>query len=198
MVSTSELLPNASQATPPAAFLSLAWDALDLNPYLRQRRWTTAYICKLKVSSCNNQQKHSIAVAWWGIAESAYLLDWAATCQYTQYIRLERRTRRLTAVALKPFLWLKPPVAQGGTAAAAHMERGELVTVRSLVAAESQERTAGHHRKQQEKLVADQARLLDIPHARSCWLAKACNLPVSVLSRCFLLTVLGTVTYWLP
>lgn len=102
--------------------------------------------------------------------------------------------------SFKPFHWLKPPVAQGGTAAAAHlrMERGELVTVRSLVAAESQECTAGHHRKQQEKLVADQPRLLDIPRARSCWLAKACNLPVSVLSRCFLLTVLGTVTYWLP
>ena len=51
--------------------------------------------------------------------------------------------------SFKPFHWLKPHVAQGGTAAAAHlrMERGELVTVRSLVAAESQERTAGHHRK---------------------------------------------------
>ena len=39
------------------------------------------------------------------------------------------------------------------------LERGELVTVRSLVAAEPQERTEERHRKQQEKLVTDQARI---------------------------------------
>lgn len=79
MVVASELLPNASQATPcaAAAVLSLAWNALDLRPCLRQRRQTTSYICKQSEADLVQQSLKTQHCC--SFAASAYLLDWAAT-----------------------------------------------------------------------------------------------------------------------
>lgn len=63
------------------------------------------------------------------------------------YSKLERR--RLTAVTIHRSTAQSRLLRKGVMAAAARLrlERGKLVTVRSFVAAESQERTEGHHRK---------------------------------------------------